>query len=375
MKKIIFFLIPTLLIVVIATAFGFKKEDLGETTKAPRKIKTTAPEQLDFQETIYGSGQLASREELKLSFKTGGIIQKIMVNEGQYVKKGQLLAVLNLQEIDAQVQQAAIGQQQAEITIDNAELALKIAERDYRNALGLYQDSVATLEQLENAELQRDNARNQLEAARNGLSFSERSREIANFNLTHSRIVAPANGLVLRKLAEANELVGPGNPIFIFGSQDKAQVIRVSLTDKDIIHVNLQDSAKISFDAYPREQFHGTVQEIASIADPYTGTYEVEIEVNPNGKKLLSGFIGQVYIQTRSTQSLLSIPVDALVSADQNRAVIFTVKDNQAERREVAIFRLEADHLLIKDGLSVNDAVVAQGANYLQDKETVSVEQ
>ena len=374
MKKILMLIIPLTIIVVIATAFGLQDNNEENTiTTSIQQVKTVKAKAVDYQTTVFASGLLASEEEMKLSFKTGGIIQKIYVNEGQHVKKGQLLAVLNLNEINAQAQQAQIGQQQAEINIENARLALKIAERDYRNAMGLYKDSVATLEQLENAELQKDNAQNQLEAAEAGLNYNQKNIQIADFNVNFSKIVAPANGIILKQEAEVNELVGSGTPVYIFGSKDKAQVIRVNLTDKDIININFGDQAEIHFDAYLDHIFKGEVKEIASMADPYTGTFEVEVEVLPEGKKLLSGFIGKVTIYTSQKDQLVEIPIDALVSANKKIGFIYTVKNEKAIKTQVNIKNMDESNLLIQSGLEDGQEIVVAGASYLQDGEMVEV--
>ncbi len=374
MKKILMLVIPLVIIAIIATAFGFQdnKEKI-ESTAPLQKVKTVKAKAIDHQTIIFASGLLASELEMKLSFKTGGIIQKIYVNEGQHVKKGQILAILNLNEINAQVQQAQIGEHQAEINIENAKIALKIAERDYRNAMGLYKDSVATLEQLENAELQVDNAKNQVEAAKAGLHFNQKNIQIADFNLNYSKIVAPSNGIILKQEAEVNELVGSGTPIFIFGSKDKAQVIRVNLTDKDIININFGDQARILFDPYPDHKFKGEVKQIASMANPYTGTFEVEVEVHSEGKKLLSGFVGKVTIYTKEKNKMIEIPIDALVSADKKTGVVYTIENNKAIKTQVKIKGIEADRLLINDGLQDGQEIVITGAGYIQDGETVVV--
>ncbi len=374
MKKILMLIVPLAIVVVIATAFGLQENNVeNATTSTAQKVKTVKAKAIDHQTTVFASGLLASEEEMKLSFKTGGIIQKIAVNEGQHVKKGQLLAVLNLNEINAQAQQAQIGQQQAEINIENAKLALKIAERDYRNAMGLYKDSVATLEQLENAELQMDNARNQLESAEAGLDYNRKNIQIADFNVNFSKIVAPANGIILKQISEVNEMVGSGTPVFVFGSKDKAQVIRVNLTDKDIININFGNTAEIQFDAYPGYKFKGEVKEIASMADPYTGTFEVEVEIIPEGKKLLSGFIGKVNIFTKEKNRLIEVPIDALVSADKKTGFIFTVKNEKAIKTQVNIKDIHSDNLLVQGGLEDGQEIVITGASYLQDGEMVVV--
>lgn len=270
MKKIIritlFIAIVATTAVLIAHSAGNKEEN--NAALRPKQVETVVVQPSEYRQIVFGSGKLSAKEEARLSFKTGGIIKRIHVSEGQSVRKGQVLAALELDEIQAQTQQATIGRQQAEITIENAKLALKLAERDYQNALGLYQDSVATLEQLQNAEVQLDNARNQLEAAEKGLAFNEQNVEVAQFNLRYSRITAPSDGVILRKMAEPNELAGPGNPVFIFGARDKAQVVKVNVTDKDIIHIQLVDTARVAFDAYPGHYFTGLVREVASMATP-----------------------------------------------------------------------------------------------------------
>lgn len=375
MKKIAFILLPLLALGIVLTSSLLKADkEPGPAKELPKKVSVESAESVNFQEQIFGVGQLASSEEVKLSFKTGGIIRKVLVREGQKVRKGQLLAELQMDEIDAQVQQSVLGIQQSEISIENARLLLNKAERDYQNALGLYQDSVATLDQLEDAKLQLNNAQNQLQAAETGLSFSQRSADIANFNKDHSRIVAPANGEILRKLAEPNELLGPGQPIFLFGSKDKAQIIRVNITDKDIIHVQLGAAAKVYFDAYPEVTFPGTVREIASMADPYTGTYAVEVEVKADGRRLLSGFVGQVYIQAKEQQQLVRIPINALVSAEKNQGIVYTVEGDKAIKNTVGIYRIEQEDLLLSSGLQAGSSVVIKGAGYLEDQVMVSIE-
>lgn len=347
-----------------------------ETTNEPttKTVKTTKAEAVDYNESVFAVGQLASAEELKLSFKTGGVIRSVNVAEGQRVRKGQILAELNLDEIKAQNQQAYLGIRQAEIDINNAQLAVDKAQRDYDNMVGLYADSVATLNQVKDAKIQLDNALNQFNSAQNGLDFNKKNANITNFNLSYSKIVAPTNGVILKKVASANELVGPGNPVVLFGTEDKAQVIRVNLTDKDIIHVKQGDQAEVTFDAYPSTIFAGEVLEVGSMADPYTGTYEVEIAVDRNGKELLSGFIGKVNIVTSNASQLVRIPVDALISADKDKAKVFVINENKATLTSVVVHKMEGSHLLISGGVNHGDEIVISGAAYLSDSEPVHTE-
>jgi RND family efflux transporter MFP subunit len=369
MYKLSFLLIPAFLLFLQSCTPGNASEQ--NTGTPPKKVETAPARTVDFQTVISATGRLSLEQEAKLSFKTGGIIQRIDAVEGQKVRKGQVLAVLDLQEIQARNQQAQLGQQQAAINVENARLALRLAQRDYENANGLYQDSVATLEQLQNAEVQLDNAKNQLQAAEKALSMQQEQVTVADFNLQYSRIIAPANGVILKRMAEPNEVVGPGTPVFFFGSQEKAKVIRVNLTDKDIIHVQAGDKATIHFDAYPTQTFKGRVTEIASMADPYTGTFEVEIQVDEQGEALLSGFIGSVDITTTNRQELIAIPIDALLGANGSKGEVFIIEDQKAIKTEVNIYKIADSALLLSNGLKNGQQVITSGVGYLEDQQSV----
>jgi RND family efflux transporter MFP subunit len=368
-------LIPSIIILTLSLfSLSCSSSNAAENNSVPpRQVTVKTVISQTFRETVTASGRLAAKEELNLSFKTGGIIQKILVEEGQKVRKNQLLAVLQLDEIQAQVRMANLSENKAKIDLENAALALQLAERDYRNAQGLFVDSVATLEQLENAEVQLANAKNQMAAAQTGLELSQQNQTVADYNLKYSKIVAPTSGTILKKMLEANEIVGPGRTIFLLGSNDQIKVIKISATDKDIININLGDPAEIRFDAYPEVLFKGSVEAIAGQADPFTGTYEVELKVDPGKYKLLSGFIGAVKIQTSEEKQVLVLDAAALVAADGNKGSVFVVQNDQVEMRELSIFRIDGENILVQSGLKVGEQVVVSGAGYLEDGQAVRI--
>lgn len=291
------------------------------------------------------AGKLGSKSESKLSFKTGGIIQKIMVDEGQSVRKGQLLAQLNLEEINSRVNQA--------------ELALKKAERDYGRAGNLYRDSVATLEQFENAGTA-------LEIARSNAS-------IANFNLQYSTIRAPAYGKILKKIAESNEIIAPGHPVLLFASTGSDWVVRANLTDRDIVRVRMRDSAHVRFDAYPGEIFTGEISEIGTSADPYTGTYEVEVKMTRRPEKLVSGFIAKVDIYPEALEKHVVIPVESLIYGTGLTAYVLVMKDQQPERRKILIRAVTDQGIVVGEGLTPGEEIVVEGAEYIKPGSRIQV--
>jgi RND family efflux transporter MFP subunit len=314
-----------------------------EKTAVPVRTEVVKEQLLSFP--VRTSGRLTAKTESKLSFKTGGIIQKIYVDEGQSVTEGQLLAILNLSEIQPRARQA--------------ELALQKAQRDYDRAKNLYKDSVATLEQFQDA--------------RTALEFARSNAEIAKFNLDYSEIRAPLNGKILKRVSESNEIVGPGQPIFLFASTESAWIVRVNLTDKDIVNIRLNDSATINFDAYPGKTFYGRISETGNSADPYTGTYEVEIMMKEQPESLVSGFIVKVNIYpSRTTQRMILIPAGALQEGDGLSGNVWVIRDEKPVKQSVEIYTITDQGIIVSSGLIEGDEVIVDGGEYI--REGVSIE-
>ena len=296
---------------------------------------------------LRASGRLAAKAEIKMSFKIGGIIDRIYVDEGQYVRAGTRLARLNMAEIDAQVLQATS--------------ALEKAQRDLARVEGLYQDSVATLEQFQDA--------------KTGVEIAEANVNIATFNREYAEIVAPSNGRVLRRMAEVNELTGAGQPIFVFGAEQSGWIVRVGLADRDIIHTAVGDSAHLWFDAYPDEPFAGRVTEVADAADAMSSTFEVEIAVEDKDKRLKSGFIARVDLFPSFSETVTYIPIEALVEGNGREGLVYVynAETREATKVPVHIERILDHEIAVSGGLEAYDQVVTDGASFLKGDGVVDV--
>lgn len=140
------------------------------------------------------------------------------------------------------------------------------------------------------------------------------------------------------------------------------------------MHLQIGNQATVRFDAYPGEKFNGTISEIAGISDPYTGTYGIEISLKRSEKKLLSGFIGEASIKTSKNSQYLSVPLDAMISANGDVARIFIVSNGLVKSRTVKIGPIQGDQLIVFDGLSEGEKVIVKGANYVSPNDSVNVE-
>jgi RND family efflux transporter MFP subunit len=309
-------------------------------------VRVTPVTRKEISQTVHTSGILAPADEIKLSFKTGGIISRINTAEGQKVRQGSLLATLDLSEINSLVSQARN--------------AYDKAIRDFRRAENLYRDSVATLEMKQNAST--------------ALEVSKSAMESAEFNLRHSSIYAPSDGIILKQLARPNELIAPGYPVFLFGSSGKNWKLRCYLSDRDIVRIAPGDSARVTFDAYPEKRFNAVVEEIGAMADQYTGTFETELLLDPGNSRLASGFIGSVDIFPSEKKSYAVIPVGALTEADGKSGFVYITGDSAVVRRiRIDIVTLLGDELAVTGIPADVSEVISEGAAYLKDGMRVMV--
>lgn len=295
---------------------------------------------------VHSTGILISTEEMKLSFKQGGIISAINVKEGERVRKGEVLASLNLSEINATFNQAKNGYEKA--------------LRDFTRAENLYRDSVATLELKQNAAT--------------ALEVSKSALDAVKFNLEHSSITAPDNGMILKQLARPNEMISAGYPVFLFGSSGRYWKVKTGLPDKDIVKIDKGDSAIVTFDAFPSVKFHAVVDQVGGISDPYTGTYETELLIDGSGHRLISGFVAGVDIFPASKKKFRMVPLGSVVEADGQNGYVYTVTDSGiVQKLRISIEGLP-DTLAAVSGIPENiTRVVSGGAAYLRNGMKVQI--
>jgi RND family efflux transporter MFP subunit len=335
----------TLAAVVLAIAGCGNGQD-ATTEEAAAPVRVAVVETAPAVESLRAVGVIAPADEVRLSFKTGGVIRSIEVQQGERVRAGQLLATLMDDEVAAAVSQArAVAEK---------------AARDLERGKALLTDEVATREQVEDLTTANAVAQAQLRSAA--------------FNARHSRIEAPADGVVLRRLAEPDELVAAGQPVLVVGNTGGGWIVRAALTDRDVVRVQEGHVAEVSLDAFPGRVFAARVTEMAAAADPQTGTYEMKLAVDPAGARFVQGLVAKVVISDQDAESVAVVPVTSLLEADGSEATVFVVAaDNVAKRVAVRTGRLLGERVEVIAGLSPGDRVVTEGAAWLDDNDAVRV--
>jgi len=296
---------------------------------------------------IRNSGRISQKNEIRLSFKTGGLIEQIKVEEGDEVVFAQVLATLDLEELDAQQKRAAAN--------------FKKTAADLQRFSKLYEEALVSLQVKQNVETANASAAAEL--------------RIANFNKKLAVIRAPADGRILKRYAESSELVQPGQPVLLLASRKQGSVVRVGLIDKDIVKVGVGDPVRISMDAYPGRTFTGTVSEVALSTNSGAGTFEVEIQIDDQGYVLRSGLIARVEITPQSKGLRFYIPVESVFKAENGFATVFVLDEekNVVNAVNVEILEFLQDEVAVRGSLKASDRVIKLGAPYLSDGSPVKL--
>ncbi|SHG80870.1 RND family efflux transporter, MFP subunit [Hydrocarboniphaga daqingensis] len=325
------------------------KPDAPLAPPTPRIVQVATVSEGPAEPQIVASGLAASRDEVRLSFKVGGVVARIEVREGDLVKKGQRLAKIDTAEIDAQLQQAQAAATKAARDLDRGKL--------------LFAQDVVTQEQLDDLGTAASVAQAQLNAVA--------------FNREYAEIIAPDDGRVLRRLVEPLELVAAGTPVLIVGKQQGGMVLKVALPDRDALRLKINDPAEIVFDAIPSQRIPARVRQLSQAADARTGTYQAELSLDATAlnRPLPSGLIGRATIRPSGAAggTLTRMPLAALVEGDQHqaRAYRFDATTSTVHGIEVSVAFIEGSDAALQQPLPAGTQLVTDGAAYLHDGEKV----
>lgn len=293
------------------------------------------------------TGTVRVKREILLAFKVGGIVQTVLVNEGDRVRQGQHLATLNMTQLQAQH--------------DAAEASFIQARADYARATELLKQGWTTQQKMDAAEQALRSAKAQLAST--------------GFDLTRAILVAPANGVVLRRQAEPGQTVAAGTPILTVADSSSGYVLRAPLSDQQLAGVKLGQRAHVSLTGLTSPSLDATVSQIGARSDDATGTFQVELTLPPvSGLK--SGLIGDAHIRTSaaSAPSRVSIAATALINGRADEAFVYVIDPQRkvAHARLIGVAGYTDDMALIGHGLKPGELIIVDGADRVRDGDRVT---
>lgn len=284
-----------------------------------------------------GTATLEAEDEATVNAKQGGVIEQVLVEEGQRVRAGQVLAKL---ETERQA-----------LEVSRAKAALDKLDQDHKRNESVYQRNLVSREAYERTKFELEGAR--------------AAYDLARLALQESEIRAPFDGVVSLRHIKVGNQIQAGSPAFRVTRMDRLQA-QIYVPERDIHKLAAGQKSTLSVDAWPDRTFRGEILRVNPVVDAQTGTVKVTVAMSADQPELKPGMFGRVEIlYDRRAQALL-VPKDAVLTEDAAQSV-FVVADGRARRRAIRTGYSDADHFEVIEGLTSGEQVVVTGQTNLKD--------
>jgi HlyD family secretion protein len=380
-------------------------------------------------ETVGASGKIYPLQEVKVSPDISGEVQELFVQEGDEVKKGQLIARIdaslytsNVTRSNAQVNQSRAGVQNAKAQLAQLNTQLVQAKSNYERNLKLYNEKVISVAEFEQAQTAFKSAQATIETAKASINSSNYAVESsvaglseANQNIRRANIYAPMSGIVTKlNVKQGERVVGTAQMAgteMLRISDMSVMKVDVEIGENDIPKINIGDTANIEIDAYPKRKFKGLViktsqsntsNAMSQASTDQVSNYTVSIEMDRNsyldllGDKrkfpFRPGMSASVEILTKHLNNILCVPINAVTTRDldsnkteADKAIDDAIKEyvfvvnakNETELIEVTTGIQDNQYINITSGLKGGEKVIfapySEVANKLKKKTKVKI--
>jgi RND family efflux transporter MFP subunit len=336
-------------------------EDNRYVAPPPPQVTVATPVRKQVTRYLEATGNTAAINTANLVARVPGFIQKINYSDGDHVKEGAVLFIIEPESYELKLKQSQAAEASAKASLEKA-------EQDYQRQFELASRGTASKAALDNATANRDTALAALKQA-------EINTRLAAINDGYTRVTAPFDGIVTARKVSVGEYVGSTSPTvlativqftpiyvnFTLSEQDvlmvRAMLRKEGIKPEDLkkvpVEVGLQSDAQ-----YPHK---GTLDYAAPNVDATTGTLAVRAILPNEGRALLPGYFVRVRVPLPRESEELLVPDVALGSDQGGRYLLVVNKDNVVEQRKVEIGPVVGDMRVIEKGLNPGDRVVISG--------------
>lgn len=307
------------------------------------KVKTITVEKRNIASDYSYVGTVEETVGTMLSFEVSGNVQRIYVDAGKSVRKGELLAELN---------QASLK------NMHEAALA----------SLNQAKDAYTRYEQLHNQGSMPEIKWVEVESK---LRQAESAESIARKNLDDSRLYAPFDGVIGSRSVDPGMNVMPGEPVLKLVDIRKVN-IKISVPENEISRIRMGQPLSFIVPALGDGKFETKVTEKGVMANPLSHTYEIKAAYVNKDSRLMPGMVCNVDVWQESAASHLFVPTEIIQLDESGRRFVWVVKDGAAQKCLVSIGRLASAGIEITDGLSEGDKIITAGAQKVSEGMKVS---
>ena len=287
---------------------------------------------------------MTAEEPATASSETGGRIIELRVKEGDLVKKGDLIATVNLESIQK--------------SMEEIDKALELATDIFKRQENLWKQNIGS-------EVQYLQAKNQVESL-------QKSKERLGIELKKANVYAPASGYIDRVMSKSGEVCGPGSPIVMI-LNTTALKVRVAVPETYLPSVRRGESVQIKFPALGEEGQMARIHEIGRTINPANRTFDVDLLIDSRGGLVKPNLMAIAYLKDFERKEALVIPQELVLQDVSGRDFVMLKAGDRAEQRFVNLNRSYQNQVLIDQGLNAGELLIVKGARQVVTGDLVQV--
>lgn len=287
-----------------------------------------------------------------ISPKVDGRIDQLYVDEGDFVTAGMVIAVLDTNELQAQVVQA-------QGNLFSSKASLEQAELDLNRTAALAEQGAVSVQALDTARIKRDLALGQVQSAEGNLSLLQARLENAN-------VVAPRTGIVVKRQLQAGFYAKAGSPIVTI-ADITSLLAKATVSEGQISELSVGSAVKIKVNALSGKEFTGNITRISPAAALPARTFTAEITIPNDDNILKSGMFAKVEIPGAVHTGAAVVPESALVMREDQKTIYIVTADNKAQQKLLKLGYVGNGIAEVLDGVKIGDKIVIAGQNKIKD--------
>ena len=308
-------------------------------------VRVEKPRQETVTYSLQFTGDVVPIQQANIYAKVGGTLERVYVDMGVPVSRGQMLALIDTTELFQ-------TRQQAEATAENARLT-------FNRTKDLYEQSLIAKQDYENAQAT--------------MKVAAAALDVATTRLDYARIVAPFSGIVTRRSLDPGAVVTAMiTSLFSLMDLDNMKVV-VNILERDIPRITPECEAAITVDAFPGKTFAGKVTRFSQAVDLATRTMPVEIDILNKDHALRPGMFANVTLRVGERPNALTLPTQAFVRDDQG-SFVYVARADTARRVRLAAGVEQSGRIEILSGLDGSEDVITTGQQFVRDGGPVVVQ-
>ncbi|NVN98126.1 MAG: efflux RND transporter periplasmic adaptor subunit [Geobacteraceae bacterium] len=371
-----FYVLLSLGLLTLSACSG-KADKKAQTEKPPVAVETAVAAAMSLVEAVEVTGSLEAKFSADVKTQIPGLVKQVYVTEWVRVKKGQLLAKIDLGETEAIVKRAEAALEAAKAGQAQSQVMVVRAEREQARVLKLKSTGLATQQQIDEAQTETEAAKARLQAAVAQIRVADEDLKQARARLAKGVVTSPIDGMVAERTVNVGDLASDaaaGKPIFRI-VDNRLLNLTVTVPSVDSAKVKVGQSLDFSVDSIPGKTFSGRVMFINPELSPSDRSLKVIAEVKNSPELLKGGLFAKGRIVVGERKNVLLIPRSAISGLDLATAKgnINAITNGAASRRTVKSGAASGDMVEIIEGLKVGEEYVIRGGFNLKDGDRVAV--